>query len=585
MPTIDRPTTQSTIAAIAVMLSSHAVAASGDNETIAANRGEMEVTESGATTKYPLLQSYGVNQANPVTLGSGGTSAALQFNGRSFLGDPNNLPPQGASDLSQGFFYNQFDFTPSGTIAQNGTTIVSFDVDFGAIYNSDFVQGNADKTCACIWAVYLISADGNSYGGGSNGNCAADPYYQDAISSCSDCSALALNPLVNDDDLDTDVVKWGGTDCDKGNSFEIDLMEANLFGFSTTLHNGYDAYKRRDTSGTIYKIGVGATPICPFGADCSGGEVFGNDPAKDVGCFAKGVDKYGPSDQYDINSTKPFRVTATFGFDANDEFASYKVDLQQLSAIGSDPVTGTRVVVCDVRSTDAPPYYSQVIQGKWGTCRTGDVVVATGFDASGQIVGPGKDWYNSCSTKQAGGYSWGPIATPGSAGSGYGGPVSLPSGDVYIPCTSYDAEGYGIGQAPSWSEFGAALKQANFVMSFPGNTGGGGQFLDGREAGPPAGQQWETAVTDRSSSFCYQDPEQPYLSTPFEMGNIVFAGGELSEEPCTGDLNDDGVVDGGDISVMFGQWGSCSGCAGDLDESGDIGGGDIGVLLSLWGDC
>lgn len=54
---------------------------------------------------------------------------------------------------------------------------------------------------------------------------------------------------------------------------------------------------------------------------------------------------------------------------------------------------------------------------------------------------------------------------------------------------------------------------------------------------------------------------------------------------CFGDLNGDGLIDGGDLGVMLGAWGHCDdevGCAADLDQDGDVGGADLGILLGMW---
>jgi formylglycine-generating enzyme required for sulfatase activity len=57
--------------------------------------------------------------------------------------------------------------------------------------------------------------------------------------------------------------------------------------------------------------------------------------------------------------------------------------------------------------------------------------------------------------------------------------------------------------------------------------------------------------------------------------------------PCNADLDGDGEVSGGDISVLLVKWGSCSGagCAGDLDADGEISGGDLSIMLVGWGPC
>jgi hypothetical protein len=56
-------------------------------------------------------------------------------------------------------------------------------------------------------------------------------------------------------------------------------------------------------------------------------------------------------------------------------------------------------------------------------------------------------------------------------------------------------------------------------------------------------------------------------------------------DPCPGDLNDDGVVDGGDLLLLLSQWGKCPGCDGDLNDDGTVDGGDLLILLSNWGEC
>jgi len=54
---------------------------------------------------------------------------------------------------------------------------------------------------------------------------------------------------------------------------------------------------------------------------------------------------------------------------------------------------------------------------------------------------------------------------------------------------------------------------------------------------------------------------------------------------CPGDLNDDGLVNGIDLSELLAAWGPCAGCAADLDDDGMVGGVDLTTVLSEWGDC
>lgn len=53
--------------------------------------------------------------------------------------------------------------------------------------------------------------------------------------------------------------------------------------------------------------------------------------------------------------------------------------------------------------------------------------------------------------------------------------------------------------------------------------------------------------------------------------------------PCPGDIDGGGVVDGADLGVLLGSWGS--GGPADLDGSGTVDGADLGLLLGSWGSC
>jgi len=56
---------------------------------------------------------------------------------------------------------------------------------------------------------------------------------------------------------------------------------------------------------------------------------------------------------------------------------------------------------------------------------------------------------------------------------------------------------------------------------------------------------------------------------------------------CPGDLNNDGQVNGADLGLLLGNWGTCSAtpCLGDLNLDGVVNGADLGLLLGQWGPC
>ena len=56
---------------------------------------------------------------------------------------------------------------------------------------------------------------------------------------------------------------------------------------------------------------------------------------------------------------------------------------------------------------------------------------------------------------------------------------------------------------------------------------------------------------------------------------------------CDGDATGDGLIDGADLAIVLGHWGTCSStpCWGDLDCSGTVDGVDIAIVLGHWGTC
>lgn len=61
--------------------------------------------------------------------------------------------------------------------------------------------------------------------------------------------------------------------------------------------------------------------------------------------------------------------------------------------------------------------------------------------------------------------------------------------------------------------------------------------------------------------------------------------GLLAPDDCAGDVNDDGFVNGADLSVLLGGFGTCvmNGTSADFNADGTINGADLSVLLSNFG--
>jgi len=55
-------------------------------------------------------------------------------------------------------------------------------------------------------------------------------------------------------------------------------------------------------------------------------------------------------------------------------------------------------------------------------------------------------------------------------------------------------------------------------------------------------------------------------------------------DPCPSDLDDDGVVNGADLAIVLGDWGTASPLS-DLNLDGMVNGADLAIVLGAWGLC
>lgn len=80
-------------------------------------------------------------------------------------------------------------------------------------------------------------------------------------------------------------------------------------------------------------------------------------------------------------------------------------------------------------------------------------------------------------------------------------------------------------------------------------------------------------------------------NAPNQVQGVYFdAGGNFTSAACAGgcpDPNGDGVVNGADLALVLGAWGSCSGasCPGDVNGDGLVDGSDLALILGAWGPC
>jgi hypothetical protein len=125
------------------------------------------------------------------------------------------------------------------------------------------------------------------------------------------------------------------------------------------------------------------------------------------------------------------------------------------------------------------------------------------------------------------------------------------------------------------------------------SSGGGATLLiddgdiRGNEATGTIGGVWVTPSQIASLSF-----RDTFLCENLD-GNLNVSSGwtDLGGNflcACSGDLNNDGVVDALDITIILGGWGPCPPgvfCAADTDFDGTVGGTDIATVLGGWGVC
>ena len=103
---------------------------------------------------------------------------------------------------------------------------------------------------------------------------------------------------------------------------------------------------------------------------------------------------------------------------------------------------------------------------------------------------------------------------------------------------------------------------------------GGGVFVYPR---PMLTLPYRTATLS-STTVCTNGPRNvygPYLAI-----------GTTAVCDCAGDVNQDGIVNGGDIGALLAYWGADPSVPeADVNHDGMVNGFDLGLLLANWGPC
>lgn len=133
---------------------------------------------------------------------------------------------------------------------------------------------------------------------------------------------------------------------------------------------------------------------------------------------------------------------------------------------------------------------------------------------------------------------------------------------------------------------------------------GGGTTLVADVPQPASGAWLRYCVPLTASSFTVGSAGGA-AATPAQLNSVLAAlgavrisaefGSEAGEEtvdldsvilrgPCAADLDGDGQVNGADLGLLLGAWGS-AGSIADLEGDGTVNGADLGLLLGSWGPC
>lgn len=134
-------------------------------------------------------------------------------------------------------------------------------------------------------------------------------------------------------------------------------------------------------------------------------------------------------------------------------------------------------------------------------------------------------------------------------------------GEPWFPGMNYEPQALGF------------LPPAKALALLSGSAGRASKRTEGIEA---AKIQAEEIAIER------EGPDQVQDDRPDDEFDVLISS-DL-ETPCLGDLDGNGKVDGGDLGMMLGAWGT-NDPAADINRDGKVDGGDLGMLLGLFGDC
>jgi hypothetical protein len=150
-------------------------------------------------------------------------------------------------------------------------------------------------------------------------------------------------------------------------------------------------------------------------------------------------------------------------------------------------------------------------------------------------------------------------------------------------CGIYGVAGYTLGSQSFEAPVAVDLADGEYLMvevRLQRQLAGGTQY----------GGYFGVALADTAGIDGYLSCGGDYFGSMSEIGfpdiqPFISFNGDAAGGGCTGDFNDDGIVNGADFGSILAAWGPCAGCPEDLNGDGQVTGADVGLLLSVWGAC
>jgi hypothetical protein len=138
-----------------------------------------------------------------------------------------------------------------------------------------------------------------------------------------------------------------------------------------------------------------------------------------------------------------------------------------------------------------------------------------------------------------------------------------------------------------WTSWEVTIIDPSMRELPPGWGGYGAEDPDTFEPILPANRTFTDVLAGADEIvFTTYQPGYYFGFTDFDvrLDNIRIAACHLPS--CPSDLNDDGLVDGADLTMLLGEWGLCQEeCPGDINGDGIVDGTDLTIVLGDWGPC